>query len=134
MEYRKLDELKVTCIAGAEDFAFFGITLDDILDRTEGARRFLQKVKTLAGQSQGVEWTNIAYTLQISMLSNQQVAFTFSEMIPDYIASLRHSLMLADIQTKEPLEEFIQTLEKAPEDRARQLVARFERNVRETKE
>ncbi len=133
MEYRKLDELKVTCIAGAEDFAFFGITIDDLLDRTDGARRFLQRVKALAGQSQGIEWTNIAYTLQISMLSNQQVALTFSEMIPDYIASLRHSVMLADEQTQEPLEEFIQTLEKAPEDRARQLVARFEKNVRETK-
>lgn len=132
MEYRKLDELKVVCIANAEDFAFFGITVDDLLERTEGARRFLQRVKQLAGQSQGVEWTNIAYTLQISMLANQQVAFTFSERIEDYIASLKHSMMVADVQTKKPLEDFIQTLEKAPADRARQLVARFEKNVRET--
>lgn len=132
MEYRKLDELKVTCIANAEDFAFFGITVDDLLERTEGARHFLQKVKMLAGQAQGVEWTNIAYTLQISMLANGQVALTFSETIEDYIASLRHSMMVADVQTKKPLEEFIETLEKAPKDRARQLVARFEKNVRET--
>ena len=133
MEYRKLDELKVTCVADTEDFAFFGITMDDLMDRTESARRFLQRVKALAGQSQGVEWTNIAYTLQISILSNQRVAFTFSERIEDYIASLRHSMLVADQDTQDPLEEFIKTLENAPEDRARQLVARFEKNVRETK-
>lgn len=133
MKYIKQGELKVTCIADAEDFAFFGITLDDLMDRTEGARRFLQRIKALAGQSQGVEWTNVAYTLHISMLSNQQVGLTFSEVISDYISSLKHSVLLADEQTKKSLEEFIQTLEKAPEDRARQLVARFEKNVRETK-
>lgn len=133
MKYMKQGELKVTCIADAEDFAFFGVTIDDLMDRTEGARRFLQRVKTLAGQSQGVEWTNVAYTLQISMLSNQQVALTFSEAISDYISSLKHSVLLADERTRESLEEFIMTLEKAPEDRARQLVARFEKNVRETK-
>lgn len=133
MEYRKLDELKVTCIADAEDFAFFGITIDDLLDRTEGARRFLQRVKILAGQSQGVEWTNVAYTLQISVLPDGKVSLTFSEMLTDYIASLKHSAILADKDTIGPLEEFIQSLEREPEDKARQLVAKFEKNVRETK-
>ncbi|MBQ7944967.1 MAG: adaptor protein MecA [Lachnospiraceae bacterium] len=133
MEYIKQEELKVTCIAEAEDFVFFGITMDDLLDRTEGARRFLQKVKELAGQSQGVEWTNVAYTLQISVLSNNRVSLTFSETIADYIASLKHSAVLADKDTIGPLEEFIRSLEKESEEKARQLVARFEKNVRETK-
>ncbi len=134
MEYRKLDELKVTCIADAEDFAFFGVSLDDLMDRNDVARHFLQRIKALAGQMQGIEWTDIAYTLQISILSDQRVALTFSEMISDYIASLKHSMIATDQETLGPLDEFIKTLEKAPEDRARQLVARFEKNVRETKE
>ncbi len=133
MEYRKLEELKVTCIADAEDFAFFGITIDDLLDRTDAARRFLQRVKELAGQSQGVEWTNTAYTLQISVMKDNKVALTFSETIADYIASLKHSAVLADKDTIGPLEEFIQSLERESESRARQLIARFEKNVRETK-
>ena len=35
MEYRKKAALKVECIASKEDFEFFGMTLEDVLDRTE---------------------------------------------------------------------------------------------------
>ena len=45
MEYTKQEDLKVTCIASEEDFSFFGITFDDLLDRTESGFRFLKKAK-----------------------------------------------------------------------------------------
>lgn len=134
MEYSKQGDLKVSCIASKEDFEFFGITLDDILERTEGGFRFLKKVKELAGKTQKVEWTNTAYTLQISMLPDGRVLLGFSESIPDYIENLKHSMAMADQQTMEPLKEFIKTLEESDEDTARKLVARFERNVRDTRE
>lgn len=134
MEYSRQGDLKVTCIASQEDFEFFGITLEDILDRTEGGFYFLKKAKELAGQTQKVTWTNIAYTLQVSMLPDNRVSLGFSESISDYIESLRHSMVMADEQTIEPLKEFIQTLEKSDEATARKLVARFEKNVKRTKE
>ena len=34
MEYYKKADLKVECIAAQDDLDFFGITFDDILDRT----------------------------------------------------------------------------------------------------
>lgn len=134
MEYKKQGELKVTCIASKEDLEFFGITLEDLLDRTQQGYHFIKKVKELAGMNQKVNWTNIAYTLQISMLEDEKISLTYSEQIPDYIESLKHSMVMADQETMEPLKEFIAALEKTDEENARKLVARFERNVRQTKE
>ena len=130
MEYHKKADLKVECIATQEDFDFFGITLDDILDRTENGMYFLKKAKELCAMTQGVEWTNVAYTHNITMLPDGSVSFEFSECIGDYAASLRHSLAMADKETREPLEEFISALEEADEDEARRLVAHFEKNVK----
>lgn len=130
MEYNKKADLKVECIASREDFEFLGVTLDDVLDRTATGMRFLKRVKELCGQTQNVEWTNTAYTLNITMLTDGRVAFEFSECIEDYIESLKHSMAMADEQTLEPLREFIEALENADEENARRLVAHFEKNTR----
>lgn len=45
MKYCKKAALKVECIASKEDFDFFGITLEDVLDRTEAGTYFLKKGK-----------------------------------------------------------------------------------------
>lgn len=100
MEYHKKADLKVECIATQEDFDFFGITLDDILDRTKNGMYFLKKAKELCAMTQGVEWTDVAYTLNITMLPDGSVSFEFSECIGDYAASLRHSLAMADKETR----------------------------------
>lgn len=134
MEYKKLGELKVNCIASTEDLDFFGVTLEDLLDRTQQGFHFIKKVKELAGMNQKISWTNIAYTLQISMLEGGKISLTFSEEISDYIESLKHSMVMADQATMEPLKEFITALENTVEEDARKLVARFEKNVRQTKE
>ncbi len=96
MEYHKKANLKVECTATQEDFDFFGITLDDIIDRTESGMYFLKKAKELCAMTQGVVWTNVAYTLNITMLPDGSVSFEFSECIEDYVMSLRHSLAMAD--------------------------------------
>lgn len=134
MQYTKQEELKVVCIATKDDFEFFGIAFEDILDRTASGYRFLKKAKELAGKAAKVTWTDSAYTLQISMLPEGNVSLTFSETIPDYIENLKHSMAMADKDTLGPLQDFIQTLEKVDEESARELVRRFEHNVKEKKQ
>ena len=68
------------------------------------------------------------------MLEGGKISLTFSEEISDYIESLKHSMVMADQATMEPLKEFITALENTVEEDARKLVARFEKNVRQTKE
>lgn len=131
MEYHKKADLKVECIASNEDLEFFGVSLDDVLERTEAGMHFLRRVKELCGQTQKVEWTNTAYTLNITMLPDERVSFEFSECIDDYVISLKHSMAMADEQTLGPLQEFIEALENADESEARSLVAHFEKNTRE---
>lgn len=130
MEYHKKADLKVECIATQEDFDFFGITMDDVLDRTETGMYFLKKAKELCAMTQKVEWTNVAYTLNITMLPDDSVSFEFSECISDYVMSLKHSLAIADEETRGPLEEFISALEEAGEEEGRKLVAHFEKNIK----
>lgn len=133
MEYRKEADLRVTCIANEDDFALFGITFADLLDRSEGGFRFLRKIKELAGVNQKVEWTNVAYTLQITSLPDKRVSLTFSERIDDYIENLKHSMSIADEETKNVLGQFLQALEETDEESARIMISHFEKNVRETK-
>lgn len=131
MEYHKKADLKVECIATREDFDFFGITLDDILDRTEAGMYFLKKAKELCAMTQKVTWTNVAYTLNITLLADDNVSLEFSECIADYVVSLKHSLAMADEETRGPLEEFITALEEAGEEEGRKLVAHFEKNIKQ---
>lgn len=133
MEYYKKADLKVECIAAQDDLDFFGITFDDILDRTPQGVHFLKKAKELCAMTQKVEWTNVAYTLNITMLSDGRVSFEFSECLEDYIAGLQHSLVMADSETRGPIEEFIRTLEQSDEESGRKLVAHFEQNVKNVK-
>ncbi len=130
MKYHKKADLKVECIAEQEDLDFFGITLDDILDRTDAGMYFLKKAKELCAMTQGVSWTNVAYTLNITMLPDERVSFEFSERIEDYVVSLKHSLAMADEETRGSLEEFISALEKAGEEEGRRLVSHFEKNIK----
>jgi hypothetical protein len=131
MEYKKKSALKVECIASKDDFEFFGVTLDDVLDRTPQGFNFLKRLKELCAMTQNVEWTNVAYTLNISLLSDDRVSFEFSECLDDYITGLKHSLAMADEKTKGALEEFITSLENADEENGRKMVARFEQNIRD---
>jgi hypothetical protein len=131
VEYKKKSALKVECIASRDDFEFFGVTLDDVLDRTPQGFGFLKRLKELCAMTQNVEWTNVAYTLNISMLPDERVSFEFSECLDDYIAGLKNSLVMADDQTKGPLEDFIWALENTDEENGRQMVARFEKNIRD---
>lgn len=67
------------------------------------------------------------------MLSDGRVSFEFSECLEDYIAGLQHSLVMADSETRGPIEEFIRTLEQSDEESGRKLVAHFEQNVKNVK-
>lgn len=131
MVYRKKADLKVECIAADDDFDFFGVTLDDMLNRTEAGIHFLKELKKLCAMTQKVEWTGVAYTLNITMLPDGRVSFEFSECLDDYITSLKHSLVMADEETRGPLEEFIEALENSDEEHGRNLVAHFENGVRD---
>jgi hypothetical protein len=130
MEYNKKADLKVECIASEEDFEFFGITLDDVLDRTPAGFNFLKKVKELCAITQKVTWTNVAYTLNIGILQDGRVSFEFSECLDDYIAGLKNSVAMADDKTIGPMLEFIAALEGSDEESGRRMVARFEKNIR----
>ncbi|MDE7479270.1 MAG: hypothetical protein K2M91_15275 [Lachnospiraceae bacterium] len=131
MEYHKKADLKVECIVSQQDLDFFGVSLDDVLDRTKAGMYFLKRAKELCGMTQKVDWTNIAYTLNITMLPDGKISFVFSESIEDYIISLKHSLAMADKETIGPLEEFISALEDADEAEGRKLVAHFEKNIKD---
>ena len=54
MEYKRLGDLKVSCIASSDDLDFFGVVLDDLLDRTQQGYQFIKKVKELEAKLSGI--------------------------------------------------------------------------------
>lgn len=130
MEYQKIEDLKVTCIADESDFELFGVTMEDIFQRTPEGFSFLRKIKELAGSNQKVEWTNCAYTLQMNVLPDKRLAITFSETIADYLISLEQSKKMMTGENQEALDKLIQAITEADETEARNIVKLFEQNVR----
>lgn len=133
MEYRKIEELKVECIAKESDLSLFGITMDDLLERSEKGFHFLRKIKELAGINQKMEWTNIAYSLQMKVISESEIRIIFSETIQDYVDNLKQSLPLADESMQPLLKQFIDRLENEEEETARKMISQFEKNVRDVR-
>ena len=80
--------------------------------------------------SRGLKVRSKSNVLIAEMLPDGRVSFEFSECREDYITSLKHSLAIADSQTKGPLEEFISALEHVDEEEGRRLVAHFEKIVK----
>lgn len=134
MRYHKIEDLKIECIADEEDLKLFGITMDDLLERSEKGYFFFRKIKELAGIHEKMEWTNTAYSLQIKVLGENKISVTFSETISDYIINLKQSMALADEAMRPAMEMFIEKLEKEDPDIGRKLIANFEKNVREARE
>lgn len=130
MQYEKIEEYKVACIAEPEDFELFGITIEDILNRTQDGFHFLHKIKELAGVNQKIDWTNTAHTLQINMLSEGRVLIVFSETIADYLVSLRQSMKMMSEENKMAMQQLIDALENAEPDTARKMIRLFEQNIR----
>jgi hypothetical protein len=124
------DLYKVSCRIDRVDMRQHGITLDDLMNRSPLGRLFLRKASELAKESTDYEWPGCAYSMQMDIYKNE-VVVVFSERIDDYIYNLRSSMAALPKEQAAQMEKMIAFISMSEEAEARDIIRRFEENVRE---
>jgi len=125
------DTYKVSCHIDRRDLKAHGITADDIINRTPLGSLFIKKAAELAKESTEYEWPGCAYSMQIDMYADDFV-LVFSERIDDYIYNLRQSMLALPKEQASLLDKMIVMVSMAEEEEAREIIRKFEANVRES--
>ena len=123
------DLYKVSCRIDRLDLRQHGISLDDLMNRSPLGLMFLKKACELAKESTGYKWPDCAYSMQMDIYNNDVVVI-FSERIDDYLYNLRTSVAALPKEQADSLMKMIAFISMAEEDEARDMIRRFEENVR----
>ena len=89
MQYRRVDEDTIQCIVTGEDMSERGITLGDLLSRSERAEGFLRELIEGAHEEIGYEIRGTSLSLQITPLDSEGMIITITN---DTTAGLRSFL------------------------------------------
>lgn len=131
MEFRKEETYKATCIVEQTDLTSFGLTPDDIFERSDRGREFIGMCRDLTMKNIKEEWTGCAFSMQMSAYQNGDIALTFSETIEDFVHGLQQSLQIAgDGANAEMLSRLIHEINARDEEGARTLIRDFEANMK----
>ena len=125
------DLYKVSCRIDRLDMRQHGITLDDLMNRSPLGKMFLKKADELAKESTDYEWPGCAYSMQMDIYNND-VVVVFSARIDDYLYNLRTSVAALPKEQADQMEKMIAFISMAEEEDAREMIRRFESNVRES--
>ena len=123
------DLYKVSCRIDRVDMRQHGITLDDLMNRSPLGKLFLKKACELSKESTDYEWPGCAFSMQMDIYNNE-VLVVFSERIDDYLYNLRTSLSALPKEQADQLEKMIAFISMSDEKEAREMIRRFENNVK----
>lgn len=129
MKFIEIEKYKVKCILEESELFAYGATLDDILSRKPGTFEFMRLIKQEVLKATDYNWPGCAFSSQIEVMENCDLAITFSETISDFVYNLKQT-MIIDEKSSELLSELIDKIETSDEKTARGIIRRFEENVR----
>ena len=129
MHIEELDTYKVVCYIDRRDMREHGISLEDIVDRTPLGRMLIQKASKLSKESTGYEGPGCAFSMQIDVYPDS-VALIFSERIDDYLYNLRQSMAALPKEQAAQLDKMTVAIAMAEEEEAREMIRKFELNVK----
>lgn len=123
-------QYKVSCHVDRKDLRLHGITLDDLINRTPLGNMFIKKAAELSKAGTDYEWPGCAMSMQIDFYPDE-VVLVFSERIDDYIYNLRQSVLALPKEQAANLDKMVVMISMAQEEEAREIIRKFESNVRE---
>lgn len=123
-------QYKVSCHVDRKDLRLHGITLDDLINRTPLGNMFIKKAAELSKVGTDYEWPGCAMSMQIDFYPDE-VVLVFSERIDDYIYNLRQSVLALPKEQAANLDKMVVMISMAQEEEAREIIRKFESNVRE---
>ena len=124
MHIEEQDIYKVACYIDRRDMREHGISLEDIVNRTPLGRMLIQKASKLSKESTGYECS-----MQIDVYPDS-VALIFSERIDDYLYNLRQSMAALPKEQAAQLDKMTVAVAMAEEEEAREMIRKFEINVK----
>ncbi len=129
MHIEEQDIYKVACYIDRRDMREYGISLEDIVERTPLGRMLIQKAAKLSKESTGYEWPGCAFSMQIDVYPDS-IALVFSERIDDYLYNLKQSMAALPKEQAEQLDKMIVMISMAEEEEAWEMVRKFETNIK----
>lgn len=120
---------KVSCHVDRRDLRSYGITTEDLMNRTPLGNMFMKKAAELSKESTDYDWPGCAFSMQMELYPEDFVLI-FSERIDDYLYNLRQTANVLPMEQKTSFDELIYMIENATEAEARELIRRFEQNVK----
>ncbi len=130
MHIEEMEQYKVACHISRLDLRLYGITVDDIVNRTPLAHLFFTKASELAKNSTDYQWPGCAMSMQMEFYSDD-IVLIFSERIDDYLYNLKQAALTLPEEQAGSLQRMISVIGMSDEEEARELVRKFEKNVRE---
>lgn len=129
MRFIEIEKYKVKCILEESEMFAYGATLDDILSRRPGTFEFMRLIKNEVLKSTDYNWPGCAFSSEIEVGDNGSLEITFSETIADFVYNLKQT-MIIDESSSEFINELVSVIEQSDEDVAREIIRKFEKNVR----
>lgn len=131
MESFEIEKYKVSVKVSDEEVSEFGITIDDILERSPKGWEYLRKLKEYAVSTTKYQWPGCGYSSEMKIIPGG-IVITFSETVSDYLKGLKNSQKIAD-HGSILLRELIKRIEEVSEDEARKIIRDFEQSIREVR-
>lgn len=131
MKFIEIEKYKVKCILEESELFSYGATVDDILSRRPGTMEFMRQIKKRVTESTYYDWPGCAFSSQIEVCKNGDLAIIFSETIDDFVYNLRQT-MIIDEASGASLNGIVEKIEASDEETARNIIRRFEENVRKS--
>lgn len=129
MKFVEIEKYKVKCVLEETEMFAYGATLDDILSRKTGTFEFMRLIKQEVVNSTDYNWPGCAFSSEIRVGKNGSLEITFSETIADFVYNLKQT-MIIDENSGKVVKELIDRIEMSDERTARDIIRKFEENVR----
>lgn len=129
MKFIEIEKYKVKCILEQSEMFAYGATLDDILSRKPGTFEFMRLIKQEVIRATDYNWPGCAFSSQIEVLENGELAITFSETISDFVYNLKQTVLIDD-NVSDTISILVERIEASDEETARGIIKAFEENVR----
>ena len=129
MKFIEIEKYKVKCILEQSEMFAYGATLDDILSKRPGTFEFMRLIKNEVLKSTDYNWPGCAFSSEIEVGENGSLEITFSETIADFVYNLKQT-MIIDESSSEFINELVSVIEQSDEATAREIIRKFEENVR----
>jgi hypothetical protein len=124
-----MDRYCVACHVSRADLKLEGLVLDDLVNRSPMAHLFFQKASRLAKESTDYEWPGSAMSMKMDFYKSD-IVITFSERLEDYVYNLRQTALTLSEEQAQRLLHLADVIALSDESAAREMVCRFEENLR----